>query len=162
MFLEYSDRIISTLLESFLLSLVLVALVLLWLDHRLGIRKKIPLLIASFWGPLVMLGLIAVLKIPLGIVGSMFAAVLVGMTGDNAIQYIFAASNEGLERGVRKRAGASVQLGILLSLASLSFLGLSLVPMKILGALFFFGFLATLCGDLWLLKACLKINPADQ
>jgi uncharacterized protein len=158
---EYSLRVSRTLVESFVVSVLLVTLVMIALARALGQgRAAWKLVYSSVWSPVVMIGAIAVFQVPVNLITSIFAAVIVGLTGDNAIQYLFASRQGGLSEGVHARAGATVQLLLLLSVSSLIFLGASMVPIRTLGILFSTGFFVTLAGDLWLLKGLL--GPADH
>ena len=103
-----------------------------------------------------MLAVIALFQVPVSLMTSLFAATIVGLTGDNAIQFLFATKNGDLQQGAKERGEASVLLSLLLAFGSLVFLAETVKPMQILGVLFFTGFLMNLAGDLWLLKRALK------
>lgn len=156
-FSEFSKRIIVVLLESFLTSLILVGLVLIILSRNLPWKTRLSILYSAFWGPVTMIGLMAIFQIPISQMTSFFAAVLVGLAGDNAIQYIFArkGKNGDLKSGAESRSEVSHAVTLVLAVSALCFLGLTLKPMKLLGVLFFGGFLLTLVGDFYLLKALL-------
>jgi len=117
-------------------------------------------LASSFWGVAVMLTALWATRLPLSFLTCGFASVLVGLTGDNVIQYLFARADGRLDAGVRARAGASIQVSVLMALASLVFLGSAFVPSRRLGLLLAAGFVVTLAGDLWLLKALWRPGPA--
>jgi uncharacterized protein len=155
-YLEYAQRVSRTLFESFAVSLALVGGVLLLLSFGTGIRTQLLILYTSCWGPVAMIGVMALFKTAINPVTGIFAAILVGLTGDNAIQYLFAGRDSDLESGVRRQASASVLLTMLLMLCSASFLGLTLVPLKTLGGLFLAGFALCLFGDLFLLNGLLR------
>jgi predicted RND superfamily exporter protein len=149
---EYSKEVIGTLFKSFLASLVLVGAIVTALAVAFRSEKKRGLLFSVFWSPAVVIGGLALFQIPMDFTNSIFASVLVGLTGDNAIQYLFASKRGKLADGIARQSGASVHVAIIAASASLLFFGLTLVPMKILGALLFFGFLIALAGDLWILN----------
>lgn len=160
---DYSERVSRTLMDSFIVSILLVVAVVAALAWAMDSGHALRLIYSSIWSPLVMIGVMALFRVPVNLVTSIFVAILVGLTGDNAIQFIFASRELGsqasqasgatdLGRGIQERSVAVVQLLGLLSVASLLFVGLSLVSMKILGLLFSVGFAMTLIGDLWLLR----------
>lgn len=153
---EFSSTMVTTMLDSFLLSVGLVSAVLYLISLGLPFLTRVKLIITSLWGPLVMIGIMAAFKVPVNQATSLFAAILVGMTGDNAIQYICAGRRGNLSLGIQKRAVASLKLSFVLCTLSLSFLFLTLIPMRLLGGLFFTGFALTVMGDLWLLKGFLE------
>lgn len=155
-FREYSSKVATTLLESFLVSIVIVLCTLFILAWYLGVGNYLSLAISILWGPLMMIIFLGLFRVPINLISSMFLAVIVGMTGDNAIQYLYGDKN--LLLGAEKRGRASFLLSILLCLGSLMFLFQTLTPMKWLGVLFFLGFFVMLFGDLWVLKGLLNFN----
>ena len=151
-FAEYSDRVSHTLVDSFALSLFLIGLVIFFLAKAHSITGVRGMIYSTAWCPVIMIGVIAALQVQINLVTCLFAAVMVGLTGDNAVQYLFASKSGDLSAGIEQRAGATVLLSFLLAIISLFLLGLTLVPMKILGGLFFAGFTLTVVGDLWILR----------
>lgn len=155
-YLEYGEKISRTMIESFAVSILLVLMILFWL---LKVNNKLkyffPLVISSLMGPLAILSLLSIFQIPVTIVTSVFLAVMVGLAGDNAIQFLFGSEGE-LSSGVENKGRSSIIVTILMIAGSAMFLFQSLIPMKIIGALFIFGFLINLIGDLWGLKSLLK------
>ncbi len=161
----YSDfvrSIASTLYESLIISIVLVALVLLLLvvlRVPKGQRawQAVTLLLASFWGPAAVLLILAISQIPLNMVTAICASVVVGLTGDNAIQFLF-----GRERGPRALADAvelkseaAILTGAMMAALSLVFLMSYFQPPRTLGILLALSFVICLWGDLNLLRLML-------
>lgn len=150
-YLEYSQTLSITLVESFVVCIVLVLMTLFALTVLLKRKNFFAIAASSLIGPLFMISAMSILQVPISLVTSIFLAVIVGMTGDNAIQYLF-ASRTTLSEGIDQRAEASLILSLFLVLGSLTFLMHTLIPMRILGGLFVFGFSTTLLGDLWVLR----------
>ena len=157
-FLEVSEGLARTLVASFGISLLIVGATLFSLGSNLPLRTRLSLIYSSLWGPLVSVGLMAVLGVPVGMITCMFPAVLVGLTGDNAVQFVCAAyeRKNSLEGGMNDFAGASVLLTIALIMISACLFAMTLLPMKMLGFLFIAGFILGLVGDLWLLRGLLR------
>ncbi|MEA9356997.1 hypothetical protein SHI21_12300 [Bacteriovorax sp. PP10] len=153
-YLELNKRVSHTMLESFVTSIFLVLIILFTLMHTLKIKGASfkDVAIASLVAPLFMVTVIAVLQVPVNVVTSIFFAALVGLTGDNAIQYLFASNGGTLEKGLALRGDASLVFSLLLIFGSLFFIGQTLIPLKWLGVLFSLGFLVTFIGDYWILK----------
>ena len=88
-----------------------------------------------------------------------FASVLVGLAGDNALQYLCAEDVGGrrllLAEGAARRGGASIQVAVVMSLCALVFLGSAFVASRRLGLLLGLGLMASLVGDLWILRSLL-------
>jgi predicted RND superfamily exporter protein len=135
--------------------LLLVGSVLFVLLVAARQRGKLPVLLASVWGPAAMMALLWALRVPLSFLTCIFASVLVGMTGDNVIQYLFATRSERIEQGIQRRGGASILVAVSMAVACLVFTGSAFVPSRRLGALLALGFLLGLAGDLWILRGLL-------
>lgn len=155
-YLEYSDRISRTLIDSMGSSLLTVVLLVLGLAWLQGHKSSLSLTLSSIWSPLIMLGFLWWTQLPVTSMTAIFFAVIVGLTGDNAIQYLFAS--EDILEGAEKRASASLMQMILFCCCSLFFVMHTFVPMKILGLLFVVGFFMTYIGDLWVLRGLLLFS----
>ncbi len=154
-YLEYGEKISKTMIESFAVSIVLVIGILGALLHSQGkLRYFWPVTLSALMGPLVTLTLISIFQIPVTLITSIFLAVMVGLAGDNAIQYLLAPGD--LNTGIESRARASIIVTIIMMIGSSMFILQTLLPMKILGMLFVFGFLINLVGDFWGLKGLLS------
>lgn len=155
---EVSTLLSHTLTDSFVSSLILVLLIVFGLQLKLGNRDYATVAISILAGPFAMITLMALFDVAISPMNSLFLAVLVGITGDNAIQYLFATETSNLDDGVAEVGTASIVIGVLMVISSLFFLLQTLIPMKTLGILFSTGFLLNLLGDLWLLKGLLRIK----
>lgn len=155
---EVSNVLSRTLAESFLASLIIVILIVFLLQKKLGNRHYILLPVSLLGGPLFLVAGMALFDIPISPFNSMFLAILVGITGDNAIQYLFSNEDGDLDTGVDVNGPASILIGGITVISSLFFLFQTLIPMKILGILFSLGFLVNLFGDLWILKGLLRLK----
>lgn len=154
-YLEYGEKISKTMIESFAVSILLVIgilIYLLWISGKL--QHTWPVVLSSLMGPLVTLTLMSLFQIPVTLITSIFLAIMVGLAGDNAIQYIL-VPDENLAVGIESRARASIMVSMVMIMGSSMFVLQSLLPMQILGGLFIFGFLINLLGDLWGLKGLL-------
>lgn len=155
-YLEYGEKISKTMIESFAVSIFLVIGILYWLLWVEGKQKHfIPVVHSSLMGPLVILALIGIFQIPVTLVTSIFLAIMVGLAGDNAIQFMLADSDD-LEKGIESRATATISITLVMMAGSALFLFQSLLPMRILGALFVSGFFINVIGDFWGLKKLLS------
>ncbi len=99
---------------------------------------------------------LALLHIPMDFMKCIIASVLVGLTGDNAVQYLFAAGKSDLRTGVNRRGGASIITNVLMALTALMYLASYFNPPKTFGIMLAAGLLAALVGDLWLLNSLLR------
>ena len=166
-FAEISKKISRTLFQSLFTCMALVGGVLLILTLGKKQGRNAPwILLSSFWGASVMLGILALFKIPVNFASGIFLSVLVGITGDNAVQYLYGSRSSKqtskLASGIDKRGFASVQTAVVMALSSLIFLGAYFAPPRKLALLQFTGLLISLFGDLWLLKGLLGKNSASE
>lgn len=154
-YLEYGEKISKTMIESFAVSIFLVVGILGALLYSQGkFRFFIPVTVSALMGPLVTLTFISIFQIPVTLITSIFLAVMVGLAGDNAIQYMLAPGD--LKTGIESRAKASIVVTAVMMIGSSMFILQTLLPMKILGGLFVFGFFINLIGDFWGLKGLLS------
>ena len=114
---------------------------------------------SAFWGPiLVIVGLWA-FDFPIYFISCLFASALVGMAGDNAIQFIFAKRGTkigSLDRQTQTLGRASQLVAIATVLMALCFLGAYFAPARTLGLLLAGGFVLGYVGDYLLLRTWLK------
>ena len=108
---------------------------------------------------MLMLCLEGIFQLKVNFLTCIFASVLVGLTGDNAIQFLFGSKRSALEVGVLKRGSASILTSVLMAGASFVFLGSYFDPPKKFGVLLAGGLLASLLGDLWILKGLKQKQP---
>ncbi|MGZ3806738.1 MAG: hypothetical protein ACXVCE_01530, partial [Bacteriovorax sp.] len=155
-FADFSKSLIRTLFDSFFVSLLLVGMVIFYLAWATKSRNFFSLVIASFWGPAVILCLIYAFDLSINFVTCIIASTLVGLTGDNAIQFLFAAKNDDLQAGIEQRGPSSLYCALTMGLCSLVFLGSYFEAPKVLGALLAAGFLFSLIGDVWILNGLTK------
>jgi predicted RND superfamily exporter protein len=160
---DFSTRIPKTLIDSMVLSLALVGAIIAFLTFAFGQEKfLLQLLASSFWGPCAMLFIIAILQIPMNFMKCIFAGVLVGLTGDNVIQYLFASRRGELRLGIAARGSASLQTTVFMILTSLMYLFSYFTPPKQFGLIMGSGLFIALIGDLWLLNGLLRLSTAKS
>ena len=155
-YLEFGTRVPSTLLKSLLISLLLVGLILVVLCKITEVNRAFEILLSAFWGPAVVLALLAVSGVQIYFVTCIFASILVGLSGDNAVQYILNSNERSLESGVYKVGSASLLVAFLMMILPASFMLSYFNPMRTLGVLFALGTICSLFGDLWILNGLLK------
>ena len=157
--IAYSDlatEIPKTLVDSMATSILLVGGVLGFIAIALRRTKHLlVMLLSSFWGPCLMVIMMAALNIPMDFLKCIFASTLVGLAGDNAIQYLYASHDDNLHEGIDAHGGASIQTALLMAFTCLLYLGSYFDPPKTFGLIMTAGLVAGLVGDLWLLNGLL-------
>jgi predicted RND superfamily exporter protein len=149
---EFAERVRRTLLESLLASLALVGATLAFLARATGRGRVFPSLLSAFWGPGLALAGAAAFRVPISFVTCMFGAVLVGLTGDNTVQFLLASRGRALGEGARSLAGASWIMAVAMVAVSLSFCFSYFEPARVLGWLLAGGCAASFVGDVWILR----------
>ncbi|OFZ51957.1 MAG: hypothetical protein A2381_01485 [Bdellovibrionales bacterium RIFOXYB1_FULL_37_110] len=150
---DFANHVPAVLLESFKTSIFLVGLVIFILALSLGIHQKINLILSSLWGPFAVLTFIGIAQISINVQTCIFAGVIVGLTGDNAIQYLFATNKNNLKTGIVTRGLGSIQMFIIMATGSLIFQFAYFQFTKDLGLLIILGMFLSLFGDLWILNS---------
>jgi hypothetical protein len=162
-FVDAAGPLIHTLFESMLISLGLVAAVLVAIAFWFGLGPKAALMAvaSSVWGTAALLCILVASGIPITVVSCVVLSVLIGLTGDNLVQYLFAGAREGLQTGVTRVGLASIHCSSILILISLLLAGSYVRDLRSLGILLACGLFLSLAGDLWILKG-LALKPDDH
>ena len=147
---DFSQQVPRTLLSSFITSIMLVFGIIYLVSIGTGSKHRLHIMLSAFWGIALILCLLGVTGVALNFVTSAVVAILVGMTGDNAIHYLLA--DESIDKGLAQRSGASIISTTIMSICSLLFLFNAFEPPATFGLLLFAGLWASLAGDLWLLR----------
>lgn len=153
---EFSVKILNTLFSSLGMSIILVMFILFFIRDPLKPKQIIALIITSIWGPLVLLSLFVVFKIPMSFVTCICASLLVGLAGDNAIQFIFTAKKSRLDKSVSVLAEASLIITLGMMLLVSVFMLSEIASLSVLGIYILIGFTLGYIGDVWLLKGLIK------
>lgn len=174
---DFVRSVSETLFESLtsgLIAVVFLIFVLAFVRLDLAIFPYVaPRIIASLlWGPMAMLALLAVSQVSLNMVTLICASVVVGLTGDNAIQFLFARkirSRSDLLVAVSDRSEGALVTASLTAVSSLVFLVSYFDPPRVLGLLLFSCFLLSLIGDTFGLRLLMgdledpaKSNPERE
>ncbi|MCB0369614.1 MAG: hypothetical protein KDD45_09265, partial [Bdellovibrionales bacterium] len=153
---EFSVKILHTLLSSLGLSVFLVILILFLIRKPLTFSEVFCLIVSSIWGPLTLLSLFIIFKIPISFVTCICASLLVGLTGDNAIQFIFNTKKSNLNQSIDSFSDASLIVTIGMIFLVSIFLISEIASLGTLGGYIMLGFLLGFIGDVWILKGILK------
>jgi len=165
---EFAKKIPHEFILSMGLSIIVVALVLLALIYARSDVGKFSwafagaALAGSMWAPAVILFCYAIFQIKINVLACLFASVMVGMTGDNCIQYIFSGKYSSFDRGVKERGGTSITISILIALVCLIFLGSYFESPRVFGVFLGIGILLSLIGDIWVVQGLSPQTTQDK
>ncbi|MCB0422745.1 MAG: hypothetical protein KDD61_17225 [Bdellovibrionales bacterium] len=151
---ELGERILATLYKSLGGSLILVSLILFTLAYSLKRKHIFPLILSAMWGPMALLLIFYIFKVPVYYITSMVASILVGLAGDNAIQFLFfsSKSEENYNHGLNQLSSISLVVTLATGLACSVFFFGYFDPMKSLGMMLIIGIFLSVFGDIWILK----------
>lgn len=150
---EFSNNVMGALYRSLTSSLCLVGMVIIFLAYCFNKQKMaFKLLCSTFWGPFFMLVILWCFQVRINFLTCVFASVLIGLTGDNVIQFLFFKKGD-IENGILRHAPASIMIALTMVMASLLFLGSAFVPPRYFGILLGIGIFASIIGDIWILES---------
>lgn len=159
---RFATQTIATLMESFALSLGLIIIILSLLAWAFKTSNAIAMLFSAVWGPVVLLGMIPLLTGGVNFVSCVFAAVLVGLAGDNCIQFIFSARGQSLQHGINDRGMSALIMTVMMTLASTAYFLSDFQQPRVLGALFCAGYVLLFVGDVWILRGLIQWTQAKE
>ena len=92
-------------------------------------------------------------KVPIFYITSMFASILVGLAGDNSIQFIFSRARRGPLEGVQSLGASAVLIVLSMSALSTVMFFSHFAALQKLGVLMICGFFLMLFGDIAILRS---------
>lgn len=155
-YVEFGDRVLRTLFESLFLSLALVIFIVYILARYNKSQNTLALCISSIWGPFALVVMFYVFQVPVFFITTICAAVLVGLSGDNSIQFIFNEKGKGLNKSVSQLGVASLLVTIAMVFVTVIFFFSPMWPLQKLGGLMILGFWLSWVGDVIILRGLTK------
>ncbi len=156
---EFGEKVLKTLLESLLVSLVLVSAVLAFLCIVKDVKSNFPILMSAIWGPLGLICFFVVFQVPIFYITSMFASILVGLAGDNSIQFVFSKGRGSPTKGADRLGVFSIFITIAMSVLTSILFFSHFAALQKLGLIMIAGFLTMLIGDIVILRS---LTPPDS
>ncbi|PIS10286.1 MAG: hypothetical protein COT73_10155 [Bdellovibrio sp. CG10_big_fil_rev_8_21_14_0_10_47_8] len=153
---EFGSRILGTLFNSLFISLLIVMVVILLLSISLRSNHKVSALFSVIWGPLALLSFFVVSRFPIFYVTSICASVLVGLSGDNAIQFLFGKKRGSFEKSIDDLGTCSLIVTLGMILLSCVFFFSVFEPLQKLGGLIILGLIFVFVGDVWILRGLVR------
>ncbi len=157
---DYAQGLLRTLYDSFSASLLLVSPVLIWVC----IALRAPILasvISSGWSAFFLLSLVLLMSLRIDVVTSVALSVLIGITGDNIIQFLLFKPDR-LSESVQDHGIAAFQsVSLMTVITSVLFLSYFRSP-KVLAALLIVGLLLMIIGDVWIFSGLLDLKSRKK
>jgi predicted RND superfamily exporter protein len=156
---DFTSLIPKTLISSLFSSLIQVSLVICFIAVAQNKEKYIPsLLLSAYWGPFFIIMMLGSFHTTLDFWKSIFASILIGLAGDNAIQFLFGSEKKNIRAGIKDRGPASIVTALLMAFAALIYLGSYFSSPREFGVILSVGLLASLFGELWLFQGLMDIK----
>ncbi len=154
---EFGLKILDTLTDSFGMSMIDISLLILLLCLFMNVKDVIPLILSSLWGPVTLISIFLFFDIGIYFATSVVMSVLVGISGDNGLHFLFAkGKNKSLEDGIDEMGLASVLTMVLMFILCSSFLFSDFEGVRKIGLMMMSGFVLGLIGDLVVLRGLLS------
>ncbi len=148
---DFANSVPKTLLTSLAYSLSFVAIIIIILCLYQKQRNILIVLLSSFWGVAFIITFIAISGVSINFVTCAALSILVGLTGDNAIQYLLSVRD--LDSGLKRKSIASIITSFIMIVCCSLFLFYYFKPPRDFGIILMLGLASSLIGDLWVLKA---------
>lgn len=155
-YIEFGDRVLRTLFESLFISLFLVIAILIYLSKANKVNNLLAICMASLWGPFALVATFYIFEVPVFFVTTICAAVLVGLCGDNCIQFIFQKRKRSIVESVNNLGLASLLITIAMVFVTIIFFFSPMWPLQKLGGLMIIGFWLGWVGDVLVLRGLVK------
>ncbi|GAB4015400.1 MAG: hypothetical protein Fur0010_14370 [Bdellovibrio sp.] len=150
---EFMDKVPLGLIKSLGGSLLLVAFVLLIIAYIFKHQSPILFVLGSLWGSSVLIILMWLANLQINFLSCVFICMMVGLTGDNGVQFLFAEKREGHGKGINYHQACALEVGLIMALSCLFFLFSYFAPPREFGPLMCLGFLFSVFGDIWITKS---------
>lgn len=154
---EFGMKVLKTLTKSFSLSLLTIVVLLFLLCLHFKVNYKFFTILTALWGPLTLMFVFLFFDIGIYFATSVVMAVLVGLAGDNALQFIFAKTKgQNLDTGINYLGVASFLSMLLMIITSSSFLFSDFEGVRKIGLMMMAGFTMGWIGDLVILRSLIQ------
>lgn len=163
---DFTRKISLSLYKSFYLNLLIVGLILFFLSYHHGYNLSFKIIFSALWGAVITMLLIWSLSIEVNFVTSIYIVLLIGLTGDNTIQFLFNKGNlsNSISQNIEDKASSPLIITSIMSLLCFSFVFSYFQPPRIIGPLIGIGLILSVFADTKLTHYFLKKNthPINQ
>jgi hypothetical protein len=162
-FKDYAFSILNTLYSSFISSLIPVLLTMAFLCLASSGRILWPILLSTVWAPVMLLILVSVLQIKINVVTCVALSLLIGLAGDNAIQFLLFDRRGQWTKGLDQLKHSTLLIFSVMVMISSVLLLSYFRSARILSGLIVLGIFLLLIGELWNLNHfTTKIEESDS
>lgn len=152
---DYATGILETLYDSASSGFSLIILLVSWLVLSLSKRHLFPVLFSTLWASFMLLIIVIIFQIKINVVTCVALSVLIGLAGDNAIQFLL-LQKKSLSSSVKEVGEASSENFVLMILLSTTQLFSYFQTPRTLSILMIAGIFLMFIGDLWILNGLIS------
>jgi hypothetical protein len=157
---DYAVGILKTLYDSALTGFASIILLILWLVTSVEKKYTFPAIASTLWASFMLLIIVIVFQIKINVVTCVALSVLIGLAGDNIIQFLL-LKKDTLSNSVEEIGEASAENFILMLLLSSTLFFSYFQTPRTLGLLMIIGIVLMFIGDLWILNGLTKLGSKD-
>lgn len=148
---DYALGILQTLYDSAISGFLSIILLIVFLVYAISKKHIIPVIASTLWASFMLLLFVVIFQFKINVVTCVALSVLIGLAGDNAIQFLF-LQKDSLNKSVHEIGEASTENFILMLLLSSTLFFSYFETPRILALLMVVGISFMFIGDLWILN----------
>ncbi len=152
---DYALGILQTLYDSAISGFLSIILLITFLVYSVNKKHIIPVILSTLWASFMLLIFVVILQFKINVVTCVALSVLIGLAGDNAIQFLL-LQKESFKQSVAEIGEASSEnFVMMIILSSTLFFSYFKTP-RILALLMIVGIIFMFIGDLWILNGLIS------
>ncbi len=148
---DYALGILQTLYDSAISGFLSIILLIAFLVYSVNKKHIVPVILSTLWASFMLLIFVVLLQFKINVVTCVALSVLIGLAGDNAIQFLL-LQKESFKESVTEIGEASSENFIMMILLSSTLFFSYFKTPRILALLMIAGIIFMFIGDLWILN----------
>ncbi|TDP55021.1 putative RND superfamily exporter protein [Bacteriovorax stolpii] len=158
---DYAVGILQTLYDSAVSGFFSIIVLISWLVFTISRKHTVPVLLSTLWASFMLLILVVVFQFKINVVTCVALSVLIGLAGDNAIQFLL-LQKDSLSESVEEVGEASTENFLLMLLLSGTLFFSYFQTPRTLALLMIIGIILMFIGDLWVLNGLTAISDGKS
>ena len=152
---DYALGILQTLYDSAISGFLSIILLITFLVYSVNKKHIIPVILSTLWASFMLLIFVVIFQFKINVVTCVALSVLIGLAGDNAIQFLLLQKNS-FKQSVAEIGEASSENFIMMILLSSTLLLSYFKTPRILAVLMIIGIVFMFIGDIWILNGLIS------
>lgn len=158
---DYALGILQTLFDSSLSGFTSIILLICWLVYSARGAHYLPIISSTLWASFMLLIFVIVFQFKINVVTCVALSVLIGLAGDNAIQFLLLQKNSFQESITEVGEASSENFTLMMLLTSTLLFSYFRSP-KIMAFLMVVGIIFMFIGDLWILNGLVNTKEKNE